>query len=377
MTDQQDPQPPAAPSGWGQQPQWGGQPTWGGQQPQPGHGPGYGPPPGYGATLARPRPGIVPLRPLGLGEILDGAFQAIRTNPRTMLGISALVMVVVTTIGLVPQFYLMLQLRGLSAIDQQAAQFEDLTGPLLSSLGGLILTTTIKALATTVLSGLLVVAVGEAVIGRRIAPRALWTRVRSRVPAVIGVSLLSLLIPGAAMIVGIGAALGVGYAGVTAGAPEVAMALVGITLGAAGFVAALWLAMQFALAGPAMLLEQIGVRAALRRSWRLVRGSWWRVFGILMLASIIAGFGAGIVSVPFSQGGSLITLSGDPSTPQALRVLLGTAIGGIGEIIGGTVMTPFSAAVTSLLYIDRRMRSEGLDIELGRAAQAAAAPPAG
>ena len=33
-------------------------------------------------------------------------------------------------------------------------------------------------------------------------------------------------------------------------------------------------------------------------------------------------------------------------------------------------LLPFSAGVTSLLYIDRRMRREGLDLELTRAAGA-------
>ena len=103
---------PAAPVGRWRPTQPGHEPSRR-QRPPPGYGPApvYGPRPGYGAG-ARPRPGIVPLRPLGLGEILDGAFQAIRTNPRTMLGVSALVMIVVTALGLVPQFYLMVQCCG-------------------------------------------------------------------------------------------------------------------------------------------------------------------------------------------------------------------------------------------------------------------------
>ncbi len=370
---------------WGQPPQWGQQPQWDGggattpgHEPSPGDGPppgygpapGYGPPPGYGSG-ARPRPGIVPLRPLGLGEILDGAFQAIRTNPRTMLGVSALVMIVVTGLGMVPQFYLFQSLRRLGQTSETAA-FEDVAGPLLTSLGGLAITSLIKVLATTVLSALLVVAVGEAVIGRRIDPRALWARVRPRVLAVLGVSLLSLLIPGAAGLAGLVAVVAAVAGADAAGQPTGVVVLIGFLFGTATAVLVVWLAMQLALAGPALLLEQIGVGAALRRSWRLVRGSWWRVFGVLLLTSIIAGLGAGIVAVPFSQGGSLLATSGDPDAAATLRVLLGTVLGGIGEIVGGTVMTPFSAAVTSLLYIDRRMRSEGLDIELSRAA---AQPP--
>src|SRR4051812_5807947 len=84
-------------AGWGvqepaqQQPGWGAAPGWG--QPGPGQ-PGWGSP-GWGGGQQQWTPpvqapaGIVPLRPLGVGEILDGAFQAVRSNPRSMIGVSA------------------------------------------------------------------------------------------------------------------------------------------------------------------------------------------------------------------------------------------------------------------------------------------------
>src|SRR5687767_4983300 len=67
-------QPPAAP-GWGQAPGWSTAP------------PGWAPP---------PKPGVIPLRPLGVGEILDGAISSIRRDPRVMLGVSALVVIAST-----------------------------------------------------------------------------------------------------------------------------------------------------------------------------------------------------------------------------------------------------------------------------------------
>jgi len=74
------------PQGWGQQgtTQW-GQPTWGGPYggagqpgapPPPGLPPGQ--PPGWGPggwQQARPKPGIIPLRPISLLEIYDGAWE--------------------------------------------------------------------------------------------------------------------------------------------------------------------------------------------------------------------------------------------------------------------------------------------------------------
>src|SRR5665647_1498949 len=44
--------------------------------------------------LAAHKPGIVPLRPLLLGDILDGAVKAVRFNPKSMVGLSAIMLAV-------------------------------------------------------------------------------------------------------------------------------------------------------------------------------------------------------------------------------------------------------------------------------------------
>ncbi len=101
--------PPQA-AGSGNQPQWGapqwntqppghgGQPQWG--TPYPGPQPSTSQPgyvqPGY---VAPPKPGIVPLRPLMFGEILDGSFQTIRRNAAAMLGAALLAQTLATVAG--------------------------------------------------------------------------------------------------------------------------------------------------------------------------------------------------------------------------------------------------------------------------------------
>ena len=54
----------------------------------------------------------------------------------------------------------------------------------------MIIPALLGALALTVVTALLVVAVSEAVLGRRMAPGPLWRRVRRRIPAVLGVARL-------------------------------------------------------------------------------------------------------------------------------------------------------------------------------------------
>jgi membrane-anchored glycerophosphoryl diester phosphodiesterase (GDPDase) len=145
---------------------------------------------------------------------------------------------------------------------------------------------------------------------------------------------------------------------------------------AAGVLAAVVLAVllyvRLAFAAPALLLERLGVIAALRRSWRLVAGSWWRAFGILLLGAVIAGAINGLVQLPFSLVGNLVgALAGRDGqslgdVTSGMQIAL--VITNVGSVLASTVTAPFTAALTALLYIDLRIRREGLDVALTRVA---------
>src|SRR5580704_13586902 len=104
-----DSQVPPGPYGQPGYPPFGQPAPPGGQQgpaspPPPGYGqggqqgPAY-PPPGYGqggpaGWNAAPSPGGVPLRPLALGDILNGAVTIARRNPAATFGLAAIVMTI-------------------------------------------------------------------------------------------------------------------------------------------------------------------------------------------------------------------------------------------------------------------------------------------
>ena len=100
-----------------------------GQQPYvpPGQAQGgWGPPPGaFRPPPPPPKPGIIALRPLGVGEILDGAISAIRGYPRMMLGLSAVV-AAITQVLIVPVTWLLLRDTG----DRAFSSGADLGGDL-------------------------------------------------------------------------------------------------------------------------------------------------------------------------------------------------------------------------------------------------------
>ncbi len=119
------------------------------------------------------------------------------------------------------------------------------------------------------------------------------------------------------------------------------------------------------------MLEKQGIVTAMRRSARLVRGSWWRVFGIQLLAAIIAYVVAAIIVIPFTFLAAAFSgdgVTGFVSTTGGDIGWTFLIISGIGSVIGSMITFPITAGVTVLLYIDQRIRREALDLELARAA---------
>lgn len=118
------------------------------------------------------------------------------------------------------------------------------------------------------------------------------------------------------------------------------------------------------------MLEKSTVIKAFARSSKLVRGSWWRIFGITLLTGLIAFMVALMVVAPFQMigifavGGGMDALE-DGSAQTAWGPLI---FSGIGLIIAQTIIMPIQSGVTVLLYVDQRIRREGLDLELARAA---------
>lgn len=353
------------PGGYGTPPPFGGYGT-----PPPGSG-GYGPyggyPP-YGRPTA-PKPGIVPLRPLTVGEILDGAFSAIKWNPKTVLGSSAIVAAAVAVVTAVVTLVLQRDVfTGVvypsSGVTLTSAQLGKYLGLIFATLG---VTLALAFVARTILTGILTVAIGQGVLGRKETLHGAWRATRPGLWRLVGtISLKYLLLFGGlilaiVVLVGVGVGLGVGAHAAPAGI------LVGVLGGTAAIVFFAIVTVRWSLAIPITMLEHTRPLKSLGRSWRLVKGSWWRILGISLLTSIIVGIAGGVIQVPFNLaagGGSLLSTQ----HPGSMTATIVIAIGGI---IAQTVTSPMTAGVTVLLYADMRMRREGLDIAL----QAAAASP--
>jgi hypothetical protein len=223
------------------------------------------------------------------------------------------------------------------------------------------------------LTGMLTGAIGHGLLGHKISIAEAWRL--ARVFAVLGVTVLVALILVLIWVPFVG--IVIGLAAANAGQGLVAFGILG---GLAMLAVTIFLWIRLSLALPAVVLEGIGPIDALRRSWQLVKSSWWRVFGITLLAGIVVAIIGFILQFPFTivsgltgGGGSGFTMIGAGSTTAtttAAPTILGVAITAIGSIIAATCTRPISAGVTVLLYTDMRVRREGLDLALNQAAQA-------
>ncbi|MEU2311303.1 glycerophosphoryl diester phosphodiesterase membrane domain-containing protein [Streptomyces albidoflavus] len=367
----------------------------GGQGPgQPG-GPAWGPPPpppwGWGWPPPAPKPGVIPLRPLQAGDIFGGVFATMRRYPGGLFGVAGVIYGVYAVVGagaLFAGWYTQRQTidRLLDSSADGLPSSSELTAVVVSF--GLIWGT-LMVLALVVNAAVAVACTTvtrEAVLGR---PARFGQVLRSvkRFPAVLGIQLLSGLIvaiPVALMalfmVLTMVALLSRGDAG-----PWLVL-MPFLFLGVAAL--AVWLGIRLALATPAAVFEGQRPVGALRRSVRLVRDNWWRTFGLLLLAALMAmglSLALQILTGAFqSPADSLVVDNTDTGWFGSAEVralladilvgsVIGLLVGSVVQIVGMT-LTHLTAA---LVYVDLRIRKEGLaDALIGEVGQGAPGPQA-
>lgn len=109
----------------------------------------------------------------------------------------------------------------------------------------------------------------------------------------------------------------------------------------------------FLVTAPVIGAERLGPIAAMRRSSRLVRRRFWPVLGLAVLSGLVAslfGYALGLV-------------------PTVLSLLVGTdgygwLLTAAAGILTSIITMPIVAGATVLVYLDLRVRTEGLDLEL-------------
>jgi hypothetical protein len=304
------------------------------------------------------KPGAMPLRPLGLGDIYDAAFRIIRFNPKATVGSAVLVAVVVMSIPVLLTALLTwtvgAALDSTGELDSSASRAEQLgaAGSLLS----LVLGAVLLQVGLIFVTGMIAHVTSAAAVGRRLSLGEAWAATRGKRWRLLGltvvVNLMWMAMIAAYVVLWVLVAVSTDEA-----LPLVLFGLLSVPL----FLVLMfffWIRIYY-LPAPVLMLEPVGVFAAIGRGFALTRRQFWRTFGIALLTIVIASTAGYMLAVPVSIAGQIFTFASPEYGTLALVVTQA-----VSTVISSAFVAPFSAAVASLQYLDQRMRKEAYDIEL-------------
>ncbi|MGD8195559.1 hypothetical protein ACEXQB_013795 [Herbiconiux sp. P18] len=314
-----------------------------------------------------PKPGLIPLRPLGFGTLLGAPFQVLRRNPKATFGSGLLIQLVIVLVTGV-----FVGLATFWAISRTVAAQDDADADAIAAgsfgivIASAIVPIILSLFASALLQAVLVIEVARGTLGEKRKLGELWKAAFKRTLPLTGwVALLfvAVLIV-VAVLVGI-----VVLAGVLGGSTGLAVSIVVvILLSLALVVPAAWVSTKLALVPSVIVLERVGLVQAMRRSWSLTNGNFWRTLGVIWLVSVILSAAGQIIQTPFSFLLPIVASVIDPNnTGSGVVAIIALYIGFLAlTLLLGAVTSVVQAATVAVVYIDLRMRKEGLDIELQR-----------
>jgi hypothetical protein len=336
---------------------------------------------GWGQQLPPPpKPGVIPLRPLSVGDIVNAVFTTIRYNflavygPVLITGVGCIALLV--TFGALtwsPLHTFWMDVKSNAGIEGWTPGIGE-TRDAVFALLGLLAVIVLSLLALYISSSLAAVAtLRHAVVGRRVTLRQASAEGRPHLWRLVGATLLMNLVALAGVLVAVGLALAVGLGMGNAGG---AVAL-GTLLYIPALLWAIFVQVRLVPLSAVVVLEGQRPVAALKRAWRLNAGAWWRSLGISLLMLILSSVVAQIVMTPFSLWATTqIGLSGqyfNPNDPATVRQLLLFELFYLVlllpvSLVSNMLTLPLTPLTQGLLYIDRRIRRESLDMRLAEEA---------
>jgi hypothetical protein len=279
----------------------------------------------------------IELRPRRAGEVLDAAVRLAR---RGFWRVAPTVVVGSVPPALVALFVVL------------SASGEETTGA--TELGAIIVLAVLLPFSVLLLSGASVVDLYHLSLGAPITRRAALRRTVRRVPALF----VHLIVVGFALgiaqtAVGIATLVPLGLVIRLASGNAVISVILTIVVVVAIYVAQFAVIGRVALGVPALVIDRDGPLRALGRSIRLTAGQTWSIALVLFTASLLSFALSLVVTIPI-----LVLAS----------VLLPDAATGIGAVVGyvaiGLAAYTFFSALLVILFVDGRVRAEGLDLQL-------------
>jgi hypothetical protein len=257
------------------------------------------------------------LRPLSVGEVLDASFKIVRQSFGTLAGCVLVVAVplnIVTTLITASSSEDAFNLDNSTTTGSGFSTGSEVAGSVVSGLLSLVLMSLASAACFR--------AVSAVYLGERANVGESLRFAMSRIVPVIAVSLLYVL-----------------------GLIPAFIALI---------IPGIWLAVAWSVSFPALLSEGLGPVAALGRSFKLVQGRWWPVFGALLVMYLLVAVISGILGALF--GATLIAAVDSEVVAGIIYTIVNT--------LSSLITLPLTAAVLTVIYFDLRVRKEGFDLQL-------------
>lgn len=344
--------------GWSDQ----GRPPYAGpSQPSP-YPPSGGPSP-Y-APVAQP--GTLPLRPLTLGDYFSGMFAAIRKSPGLFFGAALIFGAIAAIVAATGEFFF-LRAFGTTIADPTASFDDIFSSGGLGFFGSLLLSQLVLFVGQTFNWGMYSIMMGRGAINMKTSLSQGFRLLRGQWGKLVG--LLALMVVAVIVVYLVMALLLVLVAAIAfaGGEPEsggaVAATIFAFLLALAiPGVVVVFFAIRWHLIIPAMVVEDIGIFAALRRSWGLTRGYFWRTLGIALLFGVILGIVSGVITAPLSFISQFVLMSAGTEGELLSSMLIITLIITAVTSLVSFIVTNMGVLISIMFYYDYRFRKEGLGL---------------
>jgi hypothetical protein len=269
-----------------------------------------------GGVGAVPSGGGGGLRPLALGETLDRAIKLYRSDAITLWKLVSVIIIPLEVIDVVVR-----RLSLPSDVVLLHGNFYSVTGQSSSQTVAVLLSALLLLVGNLVATGATFRSLIDAYLGNPTDWRTSLDHARTRFGSLLWLSILTAV-----------------------------LAVIGFIL---LIIPGVWFIVSVSVAIPVLMLEGTSGFAAMKRSIDLVDTRWWATFGRLLAAYVLLGvvlFGVGALAAAVFRSMTNVTLF----------VVLSGVISALGRIL----VSPFVAAVITVIYVDLRVRKEAFDIEL-------------
>ncbi len=266
------------------------------------------------------------LRPLDTGELLDRTFSLYRTHFSLFVGIVALPNLASLAVQLV-------------AAVERAAPGAAAISEALGNLFWVLAAAAVAMIAGAASQAATVVAVSQTYLDRPTSIGDAFSRVKDRIPLVVGLSI----------VMGLGVGLGFVFL----------------------IVPGVILALMWSLAVPVAILEDKGVGDSLSRSSQLTKGNRGRIFVIWLLFVVLSIAVSVLLQWPITVAVAALTRDNPTAMFKWIQV-----VSAVMTFISQCLVGPLATIAFSLVYYDERVRKEAFDLQLMMTTLDGAAPMA-